>query len=446
MNKDDSNSKQIVAHDSSGQQENREAIQPAAPARALVVAPRRQSAPPGRRRTFPLRLHALLSDVETTGQTDIISWQPHGRCFVVHKTDEFVEKLLPQYFNQTKWSSFQRQLNLYSFERISAGVDRGGYYHRYFLRGEPALCNSIPRTKVKGTKFRVPSDVRKQPNFYLQQPVNPPAAPSLTGLGFSGLDHLLNPPFAMQMAHASPNLAYLANPNNLALLQSMVMANPHLLAAINPHGLQMSQTGMPFNAATSAPASNVGHAGQHDTMNPSSAGTTAAPAAPTAHPAAILPAPTELNATTISSERIDQMLASFSPSGVARWPDLSSFETSSVPRNEQAISEGTTTNDSSNETEAEDDYRDSKPAAVEKTNQLDDGDVTALLQLAGTSNVGAGTVGVSPAEATVTQSNLPTEGNTSSASDAGGPASPSSGGDHLDESSEWGKFLNRYFD
>ena len=46
-------------------------------------ATRSRQTPTGRRRTFPLRLHTLLSDVEAQGQTDIISWQPHGKCFVV---------------------------------------------------------------------------------------------------------------------------------------------------------------------------------------------------------------------------------------------------------------------------------------------------------------------------------------------------------------------------
>lgn len=45
--------------------------------------------------TFPVKLHYMLSEIEKDGLAHIISWQPHGRCFIVHKTVEFEKKLLP---------------------------------------------------------------------------------------------------------------------------------------------------------------------------------------------------------------------------------------------------------------------------------------------------------------------------------------------------------------
>jgi hypothetical protein len=44
---------------------------------------------------FPVKLHYILSQAEVDGMDDIVSWQPHGQCFVVHKQNEFVEKILP---------------------------------------------------------------------------------------------------------------------------------------------------------------------------------------------------------------------------------------------------------------------------------------------------------------------------------------------------------------
>jgi hypothetical protein len=38
---------------------------------------------------FPVRLHQLLDEIENDGHADVISWQPHGRCFVVHKPNKF---------------------------------------------------------------------------------------------------------------------------------------------------------------------------------------------------------------------------------------------------------------------------------------------------------------------------------------------------------------------
>jgi hypothetical protein len=44
---------------------------------------------------FPVKLHYMLSELENDGVDGIVSWQPHGRCFLVHKQQQFVEKVLP---------------------------------------------------------------------------------------------------------------------------------------------------------------------------------------------------------------------------------------------------------------------------------------------------------------------------------------------------------------
>ena len=46
---------------------------------------------------FPVKLHYMLSELEVDGMSHIVSWQPHGRCFLVHKPVEFVEKILSLY-------------------------------------------------------------------------------------------------------------------------------------------------------------------------------------------------------------------------------------------------------------------------------------------------------------------------------------------------------------
>ena len=65
---------------------------------------------------FPLKLYEMLERVEAEGMEDVVSWQSHGRCFVVHNVAKFKE-LLPNYFKLSKIASFQRQLNLYGFQR-----------------------------------------------------------------------------------------------------------------------------------------------------------------------------------------------------------------------------------------------------------------------------------------------------------------------------------------
>ena len=79
---------------------------------------------------FPTILHKLLSETDATGVSEIISWQPHGRSFLIHKPKEFVKDVVPQYFKHSKLSSFQRQLSLYGFVRLTnESADKGSYYH-----------------------------------------------------------------------------------------------------------------------------------------------------------------------------------------------------------------------------------------------------------------------------------------------------------------------------
>jgi hypothetical protein len=122
---------------------------------------------------FPMKLHAMLDQIEQDGLGHVISWQPHGRCFVVHKPKEFVDTVLPQYFKQSKMTSFQRQLNLYGFQRLTRGNDATGYYHELFLRGKTFLCKQMTRTKVKGTGYKAASSPDSEPDFWSMPPVNP---------------------------------------------------------------------------------------------------------------------------------------------------------------------------------------------------------------------------------------------------------------------------------
>ena len=120
---------------------------------------------------FPIKLHKMLDEVDP----DIAAWLPHGRAFRVNDIEAFVEEVLPAYgFNQSKITSFYRQLNLYGFSRMIKGPDAGGYYHECFLRGKPNLIGGMVRVKVKGGGNRPkPSEIAKtQPNFYAMPPID----------------------------------------------------------------------------------------------------------------------------------------------------------------------------------------------------------------------------------------------------------------------------------
>jgi type II restriction/modification system DNA methylase subunit YeeA len=55
-------------------------------------------------------LHALLENAEKDGDHDIVSWLEDGNSFRINEPGEFCEKIMKNYFKQTKFSSFSRQV------------------------------------------------------------------------------------------------------------------------------------------------------------------------------------------------------------------------------------------------------------------------------------------------------------------------------------------------
>eukprot|EP00542_Grammatophora_oceanica_P020030 CAMPEP_0194027348 /NCGR_PEP_ID=MMETSP0009_2-20130614/1510_1 /TAXON_ID=210454 /ORGANISM="Grammatophora oceanica, Strain CCMP 410" /LENGTH=357 /DNA_ID=CAMNT_0038666389 /DNA_START=74 /DNA_END=1147 /DNA_ORIENTATION=- len=123
---------------------------------------------------FPEKLHRLLREVDEAGEAEIVSFFAHGRAFAVHNPARFVAEIMPRYFKQSRLSSFQRQLNLYGFTRITNGPDAGGYYHELFLSGRPALVVHMRRVGAPQGKpstvatFKPPSS---DPDFYSMTPI-----------------------------------------------------------------------------------------------------------------------------------------------------------------------------------------------------------------------------------------------------------------------------------
>ena len=60
-------------------------------------------------KTFPWKLHKMLELADQEGFDNIVSWLPDGRSFKVHDPSEFVEQIMPNFFLQSKYKSFQRQ-------------------------------------------------------------------------------------------------------------------------------------------------------------------------------------------------------------------------------------------------------------------------------------------------------------------------------------------------
>lgn len=89
------------------------------------------------KRGAPQAFARKLYEILTTESTSVIAWNEQGTAFHVKDVDTFSEQTLTRYYRHSKFSSFQRQLNLYSFRKIVKGPDTGGYAHAMFHRDRP---------------------------------------------------------------------------------------------------------------------------------------------------------------------------------------------------------------------------------------------------------------------------------------------------------------------
>jgi hypothetical protein len=99
----------------------------------------------GKSESFPGKLYRLMAHAEMVRDTHIVSFTPDGKSFKIHDPDAFMKDVSPNYFHQSQFLSFVRQLNLYGFERILLGPNFGAYAHPSFVRGRPELLCNIKR-------------------------------------------------------------------------------------------------------------------------------------------------------------------------------------------------------------------------------------------------------------------------------------------------------------
>jgi len=139
---------------------------------------------------FPMKLYELVD----AGPPEIVSWSESGSSFLVNNSEKFCSEVLPRHFRHSKMTSFQRQLNLYGFHRISKGADAGRYQHALFMRGRPDLV----------------SQIKREPRVQQRDP-SPPLggatglAATIAPLSFGGAD--AHPAFGMSMAIADRKAA-----------------------------------------------------------------------------------------------------------------------------------------------------------------------------------------------------------------------------------------------
>jgi hypothetical protein len=111
---------------------------------------------------FPCRLYDLLEQTEQKGLESIISWTTNGRAFRVNNPTD-LSSVLPFFFQQTKYRSFQRQLIHWSFHKIRCGADRGAFFHPFFVRGPET--KKVLQTMTRGafkSQSLVPEEITER--------------------------------------------------------------------------------------------------------------------------------------------------------------------------------------------------------------------------------------------------------------------------------------------
>lgn len=90
---------------------------------------------------FPTRLYSMLENAEKEGYDHLIRWSSDGKSFKIQDSwnHKAIVEILKQHFNQTRFKSFLRQLQVYGFERSFKGQNQGECSHPMFIRGQKEL-------------------------------------------------------------------------------------------------------------------------------------------------------------------------------------------------------------------------------------------------------------------------------------------------------------------
>ncbi|ORZ31579.1 hypothetical protein BCR44DRAFT_126480, partial [Catenaria anguillulae PL171] len=104
---------------------------------------------------FLLKLYNMVDDPTTD---DLIHWSDAGTSFVVEHAEELAKSVLPKFFKHSNFSSFVRQLNMYSFRKVThitqgsltgnSDDHRWEFSNDHFIRGLPDQLCFITRKKA----------------------------------------------------------------------------------------------------------------------------------------------------------------------------------------------------------------------------------------------------------------------------------------------------------
>ena len=74
----------------------------------------------------------MIQHVHTNNLDHVVSWERDGTAIKVHLPQEFEQSVMPIFFTQIRFKSFQRQLLQHGFVRIQGGDDKNCYINKKF--------------------------------------------------------------------------------------------------------------------------------------------------------------------------------------------------------------------------------------------------------------------------------------------------------------------------
>ncbi|KAJ3927024.1 MAG: HSF-type DNA-binding-domain-containing protein [Lentinula lateritia] len=106
---------------------------------------------------FVKKLYKMLEDQSFQ---DVVSWGPHGDCFVVKDMNEFTKSILPRMFKHSNFASFVRQLNKYDFHKVKNTDDNAFGEHSWTFRHPDFHADR--RDALENIKRKVPASRKSQ--------------------------------------------------------------------------------------------------------------------------------------------------------------------------------------------------------------------------------------------------------------------------------------------
>ncbi|KAL1761223.1 HSF-type DNA-binding-domain-containing protein [Schizophyllum commune] len=101
---------------------------------------------------FVKKLYKMLEDQSFQ---HVVSWGPHGDCFVVKDMNEFTKSILPRMFKHSNFASFVRQLNKYDFHKVKNTDDNTYGEHSWTFRHPDFHADR--RDALENIKRKVPA-------------------------------------------------------------------------------------------------------------------------------------------------------------------------------------------------------------------------------------------------------------------------------------------------